>query len=138
MKTFNIRLKIYAIVFIIANVCFVNATLAQITPTPGKIKIGELGRPFLHEEIKEGEFTIRIIPVAENTLGFDILKNGQLLMHCLNSPFITARPNMGLKTKADVLKVSRWMIAESRKKGHFPPPMLPPHMAKELQITVEP
>lgn len=138
MKTFNIRLKIYAIVFIMANLFFVNAALAQIKPTQGKIKVGELGRPFLQEEIKEGEFTIRIIPVAENTLGFDILKKDQLIMHCLNSPFITARPNLGLKNKADVLKVSRWMIAESRKTGHFPPPMLPPHMAKELQITIEP
>jgi hypothetical protein len=87
------------------------------------------------EEIKDGEYTVRILPAPGGTYGFDILKGNKVMVHQLSSPFPKGRGMQGLKKKEDVVKVTRYLVQQARKTGRPPAPMLPDAVAKELQIT---
>ena len=87
------------------------------------------------EEIKDGEYTVRLLPAPANTFGFDILKGDKLIIHQQFSPFHGSKKMQGLK-KDDVLKVAKHLVAQSKKTGSIPGPVLPDKVAQELNIKL--
>ena len=75
-------------------------------------------KPF--EEIKDGEYTIRILPAPGNTFGYDILKGEQVILHQQFNPFAKGRSMGGLKNKADVIVLAKWLVKESKRTGKYP------------------
>ncbi len=80
-------------------------------------------------------FTIRLKPAPGNTYLFDILRRGTPAGAPLHHNPVTMLPQ-GFNSKADAYKVAEWMIKKQKKTGHIPP-VLPPHIAKTLNISVE-
>ena len=89
------------------------------------------------EEIKEGEYTIRILPAPGNTFGYDILKGEQVILHQQFNPFAKGRSMSGLKNKADVIVLVKWLVTESKRTGKHPPSMLPDKIAQDLKISLQ-
>jgi hypothetical protein len=87
------------------------------------------------DEIQDGEYTIRILPAPGNTYGYDILKGNKVIVHQLFNHFPKGKRMEGLKSRADVVKVTRYMLQEARKSGRPISPMLPDKIAYDLQIT---
>jgi hypothetical protein len=87
------------------------------------------------DEIQEGEYTIRILPAPGNTYGYDILKGNKVVVHQLFNHFPKGKRTEGLKTRADVIKVTRYMLQEARKSGRPISPMLPDKIVHDLYIT---
>ena len=88
------------------------------------------------EEIKDGEYTIRILPAPGNTYGYDILKGEQVILHQQFNPFARGRAIDGLKNKAEVILLAKWLVKESKRTGKFPPSMLPDKIAQDLNISL--
>ena len=89
------------------------------------------------EEIKDGEYTIRILPAPGNTFGYDILKGEQVILHQQFNPFAKGRSMTGLKNKADVIILTKWLVTESKRTGKHPPSMLQDKIAQDLKISVQ-
>jgi len=87
------------------------------------------------EEIKDGEYTIRLLSSPGNTYGFDILKDQLVIVHQQFSPFPGSKKMQGLQ-KEDVIKISKYLLQQTRKTNKPPAPILPDEVAKELNIKL--
>lgn len=87
------------------------------------------------EEIRDGEYTIRILPAPGNTYGYDILKGNKVIVHQLFTPYSQGKRMEGLKTKEEVLKVTSYILKEARRTGRPVSPILSNKVALALQIT---
>jgi hypothetical protein len=75
-------------------------------------------------------FTITLISTNITTYTFDILAARNLTHHFKNPlPFAPK----GIQKKEDAYKVAQWIIGEYKKTGHWEN-MMPPHIARQLQI----
>lgn len=54
-------------------------------------------------------YIVRLLPAAEGTYGYDILKDKELILHQAYNPFTLAP--IGLRQKSDVYKIAKWQIA---------------------------
>ncbi len=77
------------------------------------------------------EFTIQLRPAPANTVLFDIVRQGRPVFNQPMNP-VTMLPK-GFQTKEDAFKVAEWMITQYGRLEHFPP-MVPPHVAQQLNI----
>jgi hypothetical protein len=75
-------------------------------------------------------FTIKLISKNITSYSFDILADKNLAHHFQN-PLPFARK--GIQKKEDAYKVAQWIISEYKKTGHWEN-MMPPHIARQLQI----
>ena len=75
-------------------------------------------------------FTIKLISKNITSYSFDILAEKSLAHHFQN-PLPFARK--GIQKKEDAYKVAQWIISEYQKTGHWEN-MMPPHIARQLQI----
>src|SRR5687767_1633152 len=74
--------------------------------------LGQQKNLFRLDEIQDGEYTIRILPAPGNTYGYDILKGNKVIVHQLFNHFPNGKRMEGLKTRGDVIKVTRYMLQE--------------------------
>ena len=75
-------------------------------------------------------FTITLISTNITSYTFDILAERNLPHHFQNPlPFAPK----GIQKKEDAYKVAQWIIGEYKKTGHWET-MMPPHVARQLQI----
>ena len=75
-------------------------------------------------------FTIKLISKDITSYSFDILAENNLAHHFQN-PLPFARK--GIQKKEDAYKIAQWIISEYKKTGHWEN-MMPPHVARQLQI----
>lgn len=79
---------------------------------------------------KIGEYTIHLIPAGAG-YGFDIIKNGIVLLHEMQNPF-NEMP-VCLPVKEDVFKIAGWFIDEIKATGKAPH-KAPADLITELDI----
>ena len=80
---------------LLASSFYVNAQNRPVNPSKDKIEF-------------QG-FTVRLLPAAAGTYGYDILKDKALILHQTYNPFTMAP--VGLRRKDDVYKIAKWQIA---------------------------
>ena len=93
-------------------------------------------KPFKPEEIKEGEYTIRLMPAPGNTFLYDILKGEQVILHQSFHPVNGPGKMQGFKEKADAIKLARWQVTETKRTGKMPAPFVEKKTARELNISL--
>jgi hypothetical protein len=91
--------------------------------------------PIMIDPVKDKKeisgYTIQLKMAPRNTVLFEIMQQGKpVYMHPMNP--VSMLPE-GFDTKEDAFKVAEWMIREYGKQPHFPP-MVPPHVVRELKI----
>src|SRR5687767_4765821 len=85
------------------------------------------------EEIKDGDYTVRLLPAPAKPFGFDILRGDRVIVHQQFSPFHGSKRMQALK-KDDALKVAKHLVTQVKKTGGIPAPILPDKVAHELNI----
>lgn len=79
------------------------------------------------------EYTVKIIPSAGKTFGYDIFKGKVLVVHQPQNIFLPI-PD-GLRRKEDVFKVAEWVVSELKRTG-VAPRQAPMQLAEELEILL--
>jgi len=71
-----------------------------------------------NEQVPKPMLSFQVINNADETFGYDISKNGQMLIH---QPYIPAiAGNKGFKTKSDAAKVAKFVV-DKINRGEMPP-----------------
>jgi hypothetical protein len=93
--------------------------------------------PLLLDPVKDKKevqgYTIQLRPAPGNTVLFEIFKQGRPMYQHPMHP-VTMLPE-GFPTKEEAYKVAEWMIKEYGRQPHPFPPMVPPHVTKELKVS---
>jgi hypothetical protein len=76
-------------------------------------------------------YTVHLVPMPNNTFGFDIIKGQKPVYVQLNNPFSHSR--QGFKDKDQAFAVAGWVINEDNKNGR-PPASIPSTVAKQLNL----
>ena len=69
----------------------------------------------LKDNISYQGYTVRLIPAAAGSYGYDILKDKELILHQGCNPFTLAP--VGLREKSDAYKVAKWQIAQMQRQS---------------------
>jgi hypothetical protein len=104
---------ILAVLFMLFIVAGLPQTSVSADEASGKKEVKEQKNPYANAEI-----TIKIIPAANNTFGYDILLYGRPLVHQPNIPALPG--NEGFTTKERAQKVAEFVVKKIRN-NEMPP-----------------
>jgi len=117
--------KILLILFLLVAVFILHAQKIDSSNLLTKVPVVEMNNSRLYNG-----FTIKLISKNITSYTFDILAENNLARHFQN-PLPFARK--GIQKSEDAYKVAQWIIGEYKKTGHWET-MMPPHVARQLQI----
>lgn len=135
MKTSKTRLKIFATVFVMANLFFANAAFGQVTSITDKTDLSQSKTSIPAEEFKEGKYLVKIITNDDGSYGYEVYESKKIILNQKYKPFFTIPE--GFKTKNNALIVGRWNALELLKDENIKKVFLPVNIAKELGVTQE-